>query len=232
MARDPMISTEIRLPVPEYEGVYEISTFGRIRSLHKHTPTIMKIKLKYSGYVDITLCKKGIKTTYLVHRLVAKVFIPNPDNHPETKHKDFVKSNNYATNLEWVSREQNRSHADNAFRQDPSVNPAAVKKLTLTDVENIRAAANTKMYMADIARQYGVSHSAIRSIIHGRVWSSSFKGTERPIKKLRTLEEIRAIKKDLSDGMTQAQVARKHNASTGMVWRYAHGLAGATVCLS
>ena len=99
--------------VPHYEGLYQTSSFGRVRSLnYNHTckPKILKLNLKSNGYLYVDLCKERKKKTYTVHRLVAIAFIPNPDNLPMINHKDECKTNNIPENLEWCDASYNNSY--------------------------------------------------------------------------------------------------------------------------
>ena len=97
-------------PIPNYENLYEINSTGEIRSLCKRyskEPIILKQGIGSRGYKNVTLCKKGEQTTFNVHRLVATVFLPNPNNLPCVNHKDENKLNNDVSNLEWCSYYQN-----------------------------------------------------------------------------------------------------------------------------
>ncbi len=95
--------TEIWKPIKYYEGLYEVSNFGRIRKGER-----LKAQNKNnSGYFLVTLYKNNIKHIYLVHRLVAETFISNPNNHPCVNHKDENKENNRVDNLEWCTRKYN-----------------------------------------------------------------------------------------------------------------------------
>lgn len=98
---------ELMQPIQGYEDIYEISNFGRVSNFRK----MLKTYLINSGYVAIKLRKDGKPTSFLVHRLVAEHFVPNPDGKPEVNHIDGDKGNNRADNLEWVSRSENLSHA-------------------------------------------------------------------------------------------------------------------------
>ena len=97
----------------DYEGLYQVSNFGRIKSLnYNHTGKEKILKQYYdsNGYKIICLCKNNIKTTYLVHRLVAEAFIPNPNNLPQINHKDEDKTNNHVNNLEWCDAKYNHNY--------------------------------------------------------------------------------------------------------------------------
>lgn len=92
-----------------YEGFYKISNFGRVESLYKNK--ILKSCISHNGYVEITLYKDKTKKRFAIHRLVAKAFIPNPDNKPEVNHIDNNPQNNHVSNLEWVTHKENVRHA-------------------------------------------------------------------------------------------------------------------------
>ena len=90
-------------PVVGYEGLYEVSNWGRVKSLKFGKERILKQSIRH-GYYIVCLSKNGIVKSYYVHRLVAEVFLPNPNNYKEVNHKDENKTNNVVTNLEWCDR--------------------------------------------------------------------------------------------------------------------------------
>lgn len=102
--------TEIWKDIPGYEGLYQASTFGRIKSLNykrSGKEGILKPSLHKLGYLKVFLTKTKC---YLVHRLVALTFISNPNNYPQINHKNGVKTENILENLEWCSAQFNVKH--------------------------------------------------------------------------------------------------------------------------
>ena len=94
-----------------YEGLYQISDYGRVKSLRRKKPIIMRAHEDLKHYLDAPLSVNGIEKNCRLHRLVAKAFIPNPDNLPRINHIDCNKHNNYILNLEWCDNGYNQRHA-------------------------------------------------------------------------------------------------------------------------
>lgn len=120
---------EIWKPVVGYEGLYEVSSFGRIKSLDRQVKSgynsfrlskgkILKPIKDSKGYYMIQL---GRKNKYALHRLVAKAFIPNPNNHPCINHKDECKTNNKVENLEWYTYKYNNNYGTRLDRISESL---------------------------------------------------------------------------------------------------------------
>lgn len=113
------------LPVKNYEGLYEVSESGEVRSVDRILPItnqkerLFKGRLIYQGsnvqvgYKQVSLWKNNKNTIHYVHRLVAEAFIPNPDSKPEINHIDGNRCNNLVENLEWVTSSENSYHASN-----------------------------------------------------------------------------------------------------------------------
>ena len=114
---------EIWKDIPHYEGKYQVSNLGNIKSLHfKHQniQKLLKPTLNSSGYYKIELYRDGKSKIFYVHRVVASVFIPNPHNKPEVNHIDGNKLNNMVNNLEWCTISENQIHAINKHLRNPS----------------------------------------------------------------------------------------------------------------
>ncbi len=103
---------EIWVPVKGYEGLYEVSNLGNLRSLdymHTKLKKIMKPR-EIKGYLIAHLCKDGKTQNIAVHRLVAEAFLPNWFDEPQVNHKDENKKNNNVDNLEWCSAKYNSNY--------------------------------------------------------------------------------------------------------------------------
>lgn len=131
MANLTISQEEIWKDITGYEGHYQVSNFGRIKSVARkikygetHAPAnkpemILKPKQKNSGYLFVSLCKNNnIKYSH-IHRLVASAFIPNPENKPLVNHIDGNKQNNSIGNLEWVTPIENIMHYQTKLKKGP-----------------------------------------------------------------------------------------------------------------
>lgn len=149
-----------------FEGIYQISNFGRVKSLPKLVErgkwgsfTLPERLLhpnvnKSRGYVEITLgTKKCPGRRFKVHRLVAEAFIPNPDNLPEVNHKDENKENNKVDNLEWCTRKYNANYGTNFER---GAKTQGVPVIAYNDTEELYFYSQK-----EASRQLGVQQSNI-----------------------------------------------------------------------
>lgn len=108
---------EIWRDIEGYENLYQVSNFGRVKSLgngksHNYNlckERILKNDIKH-GYQRVSLCKNGKCKHFFVHRLVAFAFIPNTNNYPIINHKDEIKTNNFVDNLEWCDCKYNSNY--------------------------------------------------------------------------------------------------------------------------
>lgn len=114
------LENEVWTDVPDYEGYYQVSNLGRIKSLSREIynsgvrpEKILKQNYDNYGYFRICLQKKGRLKPYIVSRLVAICFIPNPNNKPIVNHINGIKTDNRVVNLEWATASENVNHAIN-----------------------------------------------------------------------------------------------------------------------
>lgn len=117
-----MQAIEVWKPVNAFEGYYEVSSFGNVRSVSRtitHNDGVkrsfkqkrMTQKVNERGYLSVGLNKENVQFTFMAHNLVAMAFIENPDSKPIVNHKDLNKNNNHKDNLEWVTHAENIQHA-------------------------------------------------------------------------------------------------------------------------
>ena len=139
---------ELWKDISGYEGVYQISNLGRVKRLayiseisprgykqYMHfSEKILKPYTDKSGYVYTHLSKAGKTNAYLLHRLVAETFIPNPDNLPVVNHKDENKSNNCVDNLEWCTQQYNASYGNGAISRRNTIRKLQGKEIEQYDL--------------------------------------------------------------------------------------------------
>lgn len=152
---------EIWKDIPDYEGIYQISNFGKIRSC-KNNKIRKQIKQR-SGYMRIILTKNSKQRATSVHILVAKCFVKNQNGYRYVNHIDGDKTNNNADNLEWVTASQNMQHA---FKNGlAKTHPWSVKVAQYSvDGKLIK----TWNRMADITRFLNCHHSQISDCCRGK----------------------------------------------------------------
>lgn len=122
------MTEEIWRPIVGYEGLYEVSSYGRVRSLdryvkysngpiHLHKGMILNPEKDKDGYLQVILYNNGKIHQIKIHRLVAQAFIPNPQDLPQVNHKDEVKTNNSVDNLEWCNAKYNANYGSRNIRR-------------------------------------------------------------------------------------------------------------------
>jgi hypothetical protein len=153
---------EVWQPVVGYEGRYEVSNTGEVNGPRGALKPIFHPK----GYVQVVLYSNGTGRRFLIHRLVAIHFIPNPNQCPQVNHKDGNKINNVVSNLEWCTASENNSHAVRllALHGESRYNC----KLTDEQVRSIRSDVRTQR---EIAAHYRIAQSGVGRIKSGKIWS-------------------------------------------------------------
>lgn len=125
---------EIWLPIRGYEGLYEVSSFGKVRSLNYHRTGKTKVLNPGEngcGYFKVVLCKNRRVKQYLVHRLVAEAFIPNWFDYSEVNHRDENKTNNHIDNLEWCDSKYNNNYGSRNQRVSEKNTNGKLSKIVL-----------------------------------------------------------------------------------------------------
>lgn len=163
-------TTERWLPVVGFEGLYEVSDFGRVRSA---SGRVLQLHSKPCGYIAARLYHKGKKFPRTVHRLVLSAFnrIPGPGD--QANHIDCCKSNNRLENLEWCTARENRMHAiANGLVQLPSGEDHYRSRLSEASVREIRQRYENGESQTALARIFGISQAGISLVILRINWKN------------------------------------------------------------
>lgn len=156
-----------------YEGLYQVSTFGRVKSFIRWAQgKILSPSLSSDGYLIIVLQKNCIRKHVSVQRLVAMSFVSNPDNKSDVNHCDGHKLNNYVDNLEWVSRRENINHAwQNGLNKALQGQEHYCAKLTNEQVLYIRDNPDA-LSTYKLAEMFKVSRRTITDVQCGRKYKN------------------------------------------------------------
>jgi hypothetical protein len=151
------MTREIWKDIEGYEGLYQVSNFGRVKRVV--TNRILKQAKQHGGSMLVRLSKNGKPHTCTVHRLAAQAFIPNPENKPQVNHIDEDKTNNMIPNLEWVTAKENINHGTR--------NERTSKKVKAIDIAN--GEWNEYYSTHECARQLDLNQGSIVSCLKGRL---------------------------------------------------------------
>lgn len=168
--------------IPELKGLYQVSSYGRVRSLPRVIKnynddtfllpsTIIKQQKSKDGYLAVCLYCNGIRKNYSVHRLVALAFISNPLNLSEVNHKDEIKTHNVPSNLEWCTKAYNTRYGTRTFRTSKPVDMYDLKGNYVKTFLSIRKASE----------ETGIPTANIRNCAKGSILKDS-KGNEYKVK--------------------------------------------------
>jgi hypothetical protein len=150
------MNKEIWKDIPGYENYYQISNTGKVKSFVSNK--ILKPITDKDGYLRVCLCVNQKRKSHIIHRIVAKVFIPNPQNKPHINHLDFNITNNCVSNLEWCTPKENILYSYNEGRINPpkywknkfSYNHHSSKEVLQYDINGT------------VINKYGSAHEAMR----------------------------------------------------------------------
>ena len=174
---------EVWKDVVGYEGHYQVSDHGRVRSLDREVPlgkSTKKIKGKIRkqvlhklGYPMLNLSKNKEVKGDLVHRLVALHFVDNVNGYPEINHINGIKDDNRATNLEWCTRRENLQHAYDTGLVNQQGSDSVNAKLSDDEVLEIRELYKTGRYTYEyLAEEYQVGSSTIGRVVRKEVYQN------------------------------------------------------------
>lgn len=164
---------EIWRDIKGYEGIYQVSSKGRVKSLERdiickngrkqhRKERILKGSLDMRGYLQVSLGNtKGERKFLWIHRLIAEAFIPNPENKPQVNHKDEVKTNNCVENLEWMTAKENINYGTHNERV-AKAQSKPVAQYTKTG-ELIEVYPSTH----EAGRQLDIKHGPIGNVARG-----------------------------------------------------------------
>lgn len=169
-------------PVVGYESMYEVSNLGAVRSLPivswnskcyvTRKEKVRKQHNSWNGYLATAVGRKGSRRTLLVHRLVCAAFHLNPENKPFVNHKNGIKTDNRAENLEWCTRIENMKHAFSIGLQDNKGENHPTAKLTEGIVRDIRKnRADTGEAYHKTATKLGISKTQVMDICNRKSWN-------------------------------------------------------------
>ena len=162
---------EIWEDIEGYEGIYQVSSLGKVKSLnfnHTKKEKILKLMSDRYGYLRVDLCKEGKRKTYKVHRLVAQAFIPNPENKPEVNHKDEDKTNNKVENLEWMTCKENINYGTRTERSGKSQTNDKKRSKPIYGI-NVKTNEKIEFPSTREAQRNGFNHSHIVNCLKGRL---------------------------------------------------------------
>lgn len=170
---------EIWKPVAGYEGVYEVSNFGNMKSLQRRyaSERILRKTKDRKGYEQVNLRKDGKRQCCKVHRLVAEAFIPNPDKLSQVNHKDENKSNNRVENLEWCTAAYNSNYGTRieriAEKHRKKISQYTIEGQFIKEYNSVSEAAKEMSGTCDFIYKCATKE---RKTAYGFVWEYSDKG--------------------------------------------------------
>ena len=153
--------------IKDYEGKYQVSNLGRVKSLNYHRDNreqILNTNSDRYGYLKVILYKNGKGKSYTIHKLVAEAFIPNPNNYPIINHKDENKQNNRVDNLEWCTYQYNNTYGTRLERASKKISGA--KSSTARKVECITTGIQFKT-IKEASKYYKISNTHIGQCCKG-----------------------------------------------------------------
>jgi hypothetical protein len=176
-----MDNSEVWLDIKGYDGHYQVSSFGRVKSLARlvecRKDVFVNKKEKFlsdwdcgKGYRKVKLSKDGVEKSIRVHRLVAETFLSNPEAKSEVNHINGIKNDNRVENLDWCTSSENTIHAlNNKLKISQKGSEHGMSKLTENDVLEIRKIGRSKG-LKEVSKIFNVSESLISNVLLNKIW--------------------------------------------------------------
>lgn len=214
---------------------YLVSKHGDVFSIKKGLPKKMKPQKQKNGYLLIHLHLNGKSYYRWIHRMVAEVFIPNPNNKPQINHKDGNKENNKVPNLEWVTAKENIQHAYlNKLHPTSKGENSPNAKLSVDDVRDISSMIESNKYtLKEISQKTNISYYSIYLIYMKKEWTEITKDYDfsnfnkfsknRGFSKLNE-KQVHSICKDIKSGdLNGREIAQKYGVFESTVYKIHRG---------
>ena len=159
---------EIWRDIKGFEGYYQISNLGRVKSFCKGKIKILNVLPSKRGYLRVDLRRPNKRRRCFVHVLVAEAFVPNPENKPQINHRDGNKQNNHFKNLEWSTGSENCQHAYDTGLQKSGCDRKN-SKLTAEQVREIRRdciPGDNDFGYRPLGRKFNVSNQTVKKVFY------------------------------------------------------------------
>lgn len=205
---------EVWKPIENYESLYKISNFGRVKSLvgwngKKYIkrekilkPSVVYTTNNYSRY-QLNLIKNQKSKSFRIHRLVAIAFVPNSKNKKEINHIDSNPLNNKASNLEWVTHSENMKHASKYGNRKP-------KKY---EHELIKDYLNNKLLVSEIQLKYNINNGKMWNILAKHNVDTS----KRKLNGRKYKINLKELLQDFKNGLKNKELKQKYNCSSDII---------------
>lgn len=226
---------EVWKDIKGYEGHYQISNIGRVKSLARMRfgkggylsplkERILKQKTTKSGYKSVHLRCMDYQSYPTIHRIVAEAFIDNPDNKPTVNHIDANKENNHVDNLEWSTHSEQMIHAVDNELLEVRGSPKYSKEFKQ---EVLNFYNSNEISICSLSKLFCISERTAGRIVNGgvkpRTTTRILSDGSIFVENILSKEQVKEIKQMRADGMTLSAIAKLFNRGTSQIHRISRG---------